>query len=167
MDHNQEKLLKEMINKKRFDYNLLATVMNYGLKVWKNILSKRNFKDILEINDGYCVVYHSYNAVIEEFIKYRLDPSMFLVKFASKIWQIGNNYITSLSGNHHHVLNKNFKDEYSEDAIYDKNNKEEPMIGIEAYQYYSSFCENKLQGEIFQLKAKGFSNQEIANQRTI
>ncbi len=160
MTKEQEKILKNMIYRKRINYLLLASVLPYGLAVWKKVLTKRNFNDLLEINDGYAVVYRSYNVVVNEFIQYKLKPCMFMLKFSTKIWQLGNNYITSLSTDKHKVLNSYRTTKNSLQSFEDNEDKY-------LYNYYSSFCENDLQTNIFYLKIKGYTNDEIAQQLKI
>ncbi len=161
MDKQQVALLQEMIDHQRFDYLLLGSVMNYGLKIWRKLINRKRFEDVLEINDGYVIVYRSYGIVLHEFIKYKLDPCLFLTKLGAKIWQLGANYIRSFQTNCHKVLNG--------EKAEGNNIIPEHMLEIQEhnddgdmYQYYSSFCENEMQSKIFYLKSMGYTNEEVA-----
>lgn len=159
MNNQQLELLNQMIKTKQKEYILFASLIPFGLKLWNKILIKYKVNNVLELNDGYIVLYKSYNKVLDEFIDYKLDSSLFLIKFADKIYKYGNNFIRTITNKSHHILNNYLPI----DQIYEK--IKDPIVN-DANTFwiddYLSWCKPYYR-DLIRLKYKGYTNYEISN----
>ncbi len=161
MNQEEIKILKQMIRNKHREYVLLGALLPYGLKVWWKVLNERQFNHILEINDGYAIIYRSYNIVVDEFIKYKLDPCLFMYKFGHQVRNLANNYIKHFKKNHHRVLNSSNQNENLADVHADTHTVEWDKYNAKL-EYYLSFCKNEYEKNLLILKSQGYSNVEVA-----
>lgn len=158
MKNDQYELLLNMIKKKKIDYELLGNVMPYAKKVWYNEIKKYNFEFLFEIDDGICLIYDSFNKTVDEFIKYDLDPVLFLTKFALRIRRNTQNLIRSNKINGHYVLNNHDSLEKNGDLIIVDDSVNTSLLLDNLYNY----CKKNIEKKIIEMKIIGYTNIEIS-----
>lgn len=158
MNDNQYELLKSILKSNKIDYLLLASLMPYALTIWNNEILKSNLNTFFDRDDGITLVYKTFNNVIKEFIEYKLDPCLFMVKFSTKIKHNTYNFIRSFKSHGHYILNNVVNNEeisYEPNYIEDYNTKY-------SLEFIHEFLDSDLDKKIIDLKIKGYMNHEIA-----
>lgn len=170
MTEEQIKLLKIMKNKKRIDYVLFSSLINYGLSIWGRIFRRNFYNSPLEFNDGMIVIYNAYNKVANNFINYELDDTLFLVSYGNTVRSLSLNYLKRFSRKKHSILNNS--EDISEiknidKYISDTNDNYCSEINEEKIEYIYKLCNSTIKKSIINLKLKGFNNKEICNELNI
>ena len=97
--------------------------------------------------------------MLDEFIRYQLDPCLFLCKFGYTVRNQANNYIKIFKKNHHSILNDH---ETSDEMQYEDQQMNEAQKCHNTLDYYLSFCKNDYEKNLLILKSQGYSNLEVA-----